>query len=321
MIAFEKTFPLYTKYRFHFIVLGVGGTGSELIPKIARTIHFLNLNVNPNSLKPIQHKLTICDADDVEEKNICRQNFFSSDLGMNKAEAIAYKCNALFNLDIVAINRYVENPDDLTNIIHAFDAQGTADSYQFVPFIIGCVDTNAVRAMLHSYCSSYRGNKIFYLDCGNEEFYGQVVLGHKLAGGNTLVAMSDTFYAYNLPFMGDVYPDILTSNDKFTSQLSCAEAAVSNPQAFDTNIMAACTAFQMIENCLRGSLSYHKVTFDVINGNTHTTFNKESTLAPYGIKVPDKYKTEVPKIDTSVKVEVTGEESIPVTSKKKVNKK
>ena len=58
------------------------------------------------------------------------------------------------------------------------------------------------------------------------------------------------------------YPDILEPTDKFPSELSCAEASVSAPQAITANIMAATLVLCMLYNILAaGELVTRMTTF------------------------------------------------------------
>ena len=286
-LADFKVFRLFTGYRFHFILLGVGGTGSELLPKLCR-----KLNTLRNAFGECLHDISVIDGDIVEEKNLERQNFFKSDLAKNKAETLAMKCSTLFGLNITVYKEYVEEPNRLRDIIHSSTKH---------PIIIGCVDTAAVRRLIHNFIQPGTGGyshnyPVFFLDSGNEEFNGQVVLGaisrkdknlinsHGSSpdGDNDHTDMQET-YRFSLPTVCDHYPEMLETQEKFTTNLSCADMAVANPQAADTNVEAATILFQFICNILRGSVEYHKVTFNVVTGNRHVSYNYKHILQGYGI--------------------------------------
>jgi hypothetical protein len=62
--------------------------------------------------------------------------------------------------------------------------------------------------------------------------------------------------------VGDLYPDVLEDTDKFPTELSCAEAAVSAPQSIVANIMAATAVISYLYNILiLGSIDVRSVTF------------------------------------------------------------
>lgn len=277
ILTLEPVFYLGTNFNFHFIVIGVGGNGSELVPRLCRQIA-LRRHADSHATR---HKITICDADIVEEKNLVRQNFFSSDLGKNKAEIMGLKCSTIFDIPVTAVTEYVETKKMLDGIV---SLQADED---VVPFIIGCVDNNATRALIHSYVTDENVSlPIFYMDAGNEEFAGQVVLGAKLRRTDKASGtVGPDIYSFNLPFVANHHPEILApKQDKFASQLSCAERAESNPQAAVTNLEAANIMFQMISNCLEGKIDYHYVSFDAEKSTRRVIFNTASTLKSYGIR-------------------------------------
>ena len=86
---------IYLKYPLHPItinLIGVGGTGSLVLPRLARLDYALKLLDHPGLM------VFAYDDDVVEEFNIGRQNFSVSDLGKNKAICITEKCNLSFGL-------------------------------------------------------------------------------------------------------------------------------------------------------------------------------------------------------------------------------
>ena len=78
-------FTAYLKNPLHPItinLIGVGGTGSLILPRLARLDYALKL-LDHSGLMVIAYYY-----DNVEEFNIGRQNFSVSDLGKNKSVAI-----------------------------------------------------------------------------------------------------------------------------------------------------------------------------------------------------------------------------------------
>jgi len=95
-----------------------------------------------------------------------------------------------------------------------------------------------------------KADNLIYIDSGNGEHTGQVVCGIRRSGR--------TYYKT----VGDLYPDILNDTDKFPTELSCAEAAVSAPQSIVANIMAATAVVSYLYNILViGSIEVRSVTF------------------------------------------------------------
>jgi hypothetical protein len=105
-----------------------------------------------------------------------------------------------------------------------------------------------------------KADDIIYLDSGNGEYTGQVVCGIRRKG-----------WTYFEP-IGDAYPDILSDNDKFPTELSCAEAAMSAPQSIVANVMAATAVVSYIYNILvLGSIEARSVTFSTKSVNLKPT--------------------------------------------------
>jgi len=223
------------------IMLGAGGTGGHIAPHLYRLLHTL--------VRPV--KIIISDGDIVEEKNLVRQNFISADLGKNKAQVLAERYATAFGMEIKYIPDFIECGDKLYELT-------IPDTYPSSPYsnqrheglviLIGAVDNNKSRRLCHEVFK--KADNLIYIDSGNGEFTGQVVCGIRRKGR--------TYYKP----IGDVYPDILSDTDKFPSELSCAEAAVSAPQSIVANIMAATAVVSYLYNILvLGSIEVRSVTF------------------------------------------------------------
>ena len=102
----EAPIPLAVsnKRPFHFIVIGVGGTGGFLVPNLARLVY-----VTRNSFD--EHEITLIDGDAVESKNIKRQNFVMSDIDKNKADIMARRYAAAFGIPINSYTNYLEKAE------------------------------------------------------------------------------------------------------------------------------------------------------------------------------------------------------------------
>jgi hypothetical protein len=99
----------------------------------------------------------VIDPDTVSEANIGRQMFSPSDVGLPKATVLVHRINMFFGLDWAAHRATYQN------VGHPGD------------IVIGCVDTAAAR---RSIATAVKGRwDGYWLDLGNEESTGQVVLG------------------------------------------------------------------------------------------------------------------------------------------------
>jgi hypothetical protein len=149
------------------------------------------------------------------------------------------------------IPEFIENQERLSELVKpdAYPAGPySSQRIEGLSILIGAVDNNRSRQLCHQVFMA--SDNLIYLDSGNGEHTGQVVCGIR--------RKCRTYYKP----VGDVYPDVLEATDKFPSQLSCAEAAISAPQSIVANIMAATAVVSYIYNILvLGAIDVQSVTF------------------------------------------------------------
>lgn len=280
-LALEPTYLLDVRSKSpkHFIIIGAGGNGGYFIPQLARATSLANRILQIENRT--QHTITIIDADEVEDKNLTRQNFLPMDVGHNKAAVMASRYGRAFGLEINYIDEYLEGPDKLREII---------GSNGGTPVVIGAVDNNKTRAIIHQVFKERRN--MFWLDAGNEEWAGQVVLGYN-SGGYKPTKGEKGPHLFDVPSVADIYPEILEATDKLPTELSCAERAVSNPQNIYTNMTAANIMMGFANTLLTANkadgvgLKQHAVVFN------SETITQSTTLNKYRYLVKEEEKTEV----------------------------
>lgn len=235
-------FPIHCP--IHIVMLGCGGTGGHIVPHLYRLLHAL--------FRP--SKVILCDGDIVERKNLVRQNFIASDLGRNKAEALAERYAGAFGMECCFSDRFIENETQLKSLL-------VPEQSDALVLLIGAVDNNKSRQLCNSVF--YQAHDLIYIDSGNGLSSGQVVCGIRKSG-RTLQKPVARFY-----------PDILSPTDKFPSERSCAEASVSAPQAITANIMAATLVLCMLYNILAtGELVTRMTTFSSKTVNVRPLLSK-----------------------------------------------
>ncbi len=147
-------------------LIGAGGTGSQVLTNLARLDVTLRVLNHPGLF------VTVYDPDVVTESNIGRQLFSSSDIGLNKAQCLVTRLNHFFGNDWRAVPQIypasVRNAtdDDIANIT------------------VSCTDNIKSRLDMWKILKAvpdrdYRNYKspLYWLDFGNTQTTGQVVLG------------------------------------------------------------------------------------------------------------------------------------------------
>jgi hypothetical protein len=132
MIRFEPRYAIE-----HVVVVGLGGTGSQLARTIARIIY----DMYQNGLHT--PSILFVDPDRVEEKNVGRQMFTAADVGEFKAELLTRRFNAALGLDI------------------AWDAAPFSPEKhgsRYGTLLVGCVDNHLVTSQ--SFCARQRGQSV-----------------------------------------------------------------------------------------------------------------------------------------------------------------
>ena len=244
-----------TKRPVKVIMLGAGGTGGHIAPHLYRLLYALD--------RPV--RFIICDGDVVEQKNLVRQNFIPADLGENKAQVLAERYSNVFGMETEYVPEFIESEERLRELLTPkkwySEYYPRTEIAREQVILIGAVDNNRSRQMCHKVF--YQANELIYIDSGNSEHTGQVVCGIR-SGGRTLYKP-----------VGKLYPEVLSDTDKFPTELSCAEASVSAPQAMTANITAATAVVDMIYNILTlGESRVRQVTFATTSCNVRPTLAK-----------------------------------------------
>ena len=242
------------------VMLGAGGTGGHIAPHLYRLLYALD--------RPV--RFIICDGDIVEQKNLVRQNFIPADLGENKAQVLAERYSTVFGMETEYVPEYVESVERLKELVAPCVVRANYYPYSVLDkelvILIGAVDNNRSRQICNQVF--YEAEELIYIDSGNSEHTGQVVCGIR-SGGRTLYKP-----------VGKLYPEVLSDTDKFPTELSCAEASVSAPQAMTANITAATAVVDMIYNILTlGESRVRQVTFATTSCNVRPTLAKQRRKA------------------------------------------
>ena len=234
----------------NILVVGAGGTGGWFAPKIAKIVSdALNKRI-------VEHQVNVVfiDADNVEMKNLRRQNFVQPDVGRNKAEVIATRYNHSVtnqNMRMSFIAAYMvdksypipEEKADQFVYIENVMANCKKESY----LVINLIDNMASRKAIHKFCYH---NGVDVIDVANNDYNGQL----NYAAYKNGLGHIGSFFA--------VYPDAAKDNDMIVLE-NCADADVqATEQLFNANDMAATILGTFLANALAdGVIPHHHVSF------------------------------------------------------------
>lgn len=187
------------------VVVGVGGTGSYLLPQLIRYLNSRKEDI----------EVTICDGDKYDEGNMNRQEFAHSMLNRNKAE--------------VQTEIYMRKFKDMT-IFCVPDYLGEANIKEVIKdgsIVFCCVDNHFCRNLISKHCQALKN--VLLISGGNEEFDGNV----------------QSFFRVNEKNMNDPievrHPEIEKTKDGNRSEMSCEQLAQlpSGGQVIFTNATSA----------------------------------------------------------------------------------
>lgn len=244
----EKRYPVMSvspSGRVNIVLAGCGGTGSFLALHLAR----LAYHVRERHGQPV--RIVFVDPDQVEAKNIGRQNFAPVEVGEPKAWTLMRRCNAAFGLDIEAlVQPYVTAP--------------VADDHRALNIVIGAVDNAAGRRAIDETAN----RQWWWLDCGNHEHAGQVLLGNRHDLTAPELALN---FCTGLPTPGVQHPELLIDAPEATEAESCAELTLRDAQSLMVNQAVATFAAQYVYRLVvTRDLDVSATYFDLASGSARS---------------------------------------------------
>jgi PRTRC genetic system ThiF family protein len=208
---------------FHITVVGAGGTGSYVVQGLARLMAHCTAIGGPLI------SATILDGDVVEEKNVGRQLFSRAEVGRNKAQTLVARFNAAFGLQMEAL------PIMATDAV--LQNQGTAIRNRLrrdvsYNVLVGAVDGHEGRIAMAKALKSWKYD--MWIDAGNHEHAGQVVLGTKSSRKDLRGVFALGSFCSALPSPAMMYPRLLRATAERPRQ-DCAAAVEDNRQSLMIN--------------------------------------------------------------------------------------
>jgi PRTRC genetic system ThiF family protein len=232
-----------------FWVVGCGGTGSFLVQLLCRVLQHLIHQGKRASL-------VLVDPDHVEAKNLTRQCFCQAEVGLNKAEALAARYGMAFGLPIRAIAQ-------------PFKPDMVARNYNTLMVLMGCVDNARARVSLAKALEfNYdRSPRVWWIDGGNGDRFGQVLVGSSLSKVPKDYEFSELGCIW-LPAPSVQAPELLISKPEelADNRLSCAELTMLNAQGLMVNPQTAVLMAEVALELVSGCLKRFAVCFDQTSG-------------------------------------------------------
>jgi PRTRC genetic system ThiF family protein len=253
------------------MLFGCGGTGGFVAEGLCRLF------------TGTKHRIFLVDPDRVEEHNLLRQNFFKPDVGRFKAQALAERLSKQYGREV----NYCCLPVEELSVADRAEVN------------IGCVDNARAREILQyagyqapSGRCTYRktGEGQWYIDAGNGEHSGQVLIGNAWARElqksfrpHRDVYPPDYKQAFEdgicerLPLPTVQQPALLAPAPEPVRRLDCAEAVIANGQSPVINQAMAALVLQFVYRLMRGELTWMAAYLDLENG-TMSTVNADPEI-------------------------------------------
>lgn len=251
--------------RIVIILVGTGGTGSYVSRYLAQlmyTLRALGQDI----------RLILVDPDQVEPKNVGRQDFCRAEVGRLKAETLARRYQEAYGMPITAIADKFR-----AEILEQF--RPTSSPSGTLTLVVGAVDSwearrdiaEAIEAALRQ-----RGpdtpDKIWWVDAGNERDYGQVLSGNSLS---PVPLLSPLGFCFGLPLPHLQDGTLVARRQKKPSaepEFSCAELAwLGEQDALINKMVATWVAYHVFHLIVRNDLAVMATYVDLKTGRVSSS--------------------------------------------------
>lgn len=218
------------------VIIGAGGTGSELISQLFK-INYTLIELGSAGLD-----VTLIDDDIVSPTNIGRQSFYPFDISQPKSKTLIDRFNTFGNLNWEYVIERV-TPQNIRN---------------FIPnncVVFTCVDNPIARVTVGEHLKKRIKSEVIWIDGGNGRSDGQVVCG-------TYENRQDLPFA-RLPSVYDLYGQQLKTQEYIPTE-SCSHVEAIRAQTLGINNAIAMQMTQLIWQLIReGEIHAHGAIVDL----------------------------------------------------------
>lgn len=219
----------------NFIVVGAGGTGSQIITGLASMAHAIH------AMTDKRFRVTAYDPDTVSANNIGRQPYFPADIGRHKTDCLISRINMAYGLDFQSM------PVRFDGSIRTRHFRSSMD------VLISCVDSVASRQVIAMKAQDYD----YWLDLGNSSHTGQWVLG-------------STSGKPELPMPDELLPELTDPSKETPDEPSCSMAESLSKQSLFINKALTSQALACLWDLIfHGQISIHGQFMDLKSGRAN----------------------------------------------------
>ena len=238
--------PEHVQYQKGVVVVGCGGTGGFVAEGLCR-------------LLPRDYTLVLIDGDLVEPANLQRQNFYAEDLGRYKSQALAER-----------LARQFQRP-----VAYGLEYLSSEIEYRKTPMpncglVIGCVDNALARAAIALAMRDKHWG--WWVDAGNAENWGQVVIGNADVDQIGRVFVEEEQSVYALPMPTVQRPQLLIEPPVEEPEIDCAEAVVLGDQSPTINQTMAALVLEVARRLILGTCPWMSLFLDLDTGELKPTY-------------------------------------------------
>lgn len=245
-VHFTDSYLINPTNPIEVVLIGAGGTGSQLLTCLSRMNQALNELGHPG------FSLTLWDDDRVTEANMGRQLFADCEVGMYKSVSLINRVNRFFGTTWKANTiRFDTGIDTRKNCGNVFFScvDNAASRFQIAKTITAIYSRNSY---------SYTRPR-YWLDFGNSQYTGQVILStiDKIKQPNS----SKFRTVDSLPLITDEFADLLKTADETDDTPSCSLAEALEKQDLFINSTLAQMGSSLFWNMLRHGLTEYRGFF------------------------------------------------------------